>query len=52
MSNSCVNTYDGPRTAVDQTVTVPEATHFALDGTRFGLCPAGEAPESLRKLAR
>ncbi len=52
VSNSCVNTYDGSRAAVDQTVTVPEATHFALDGTRFGLCPAGEAPESLRTLTR
>ena len=52
VSNSCENTYNGSRTTQAQTISVPDATHFTLDGQSFAMCSAGEAPADLEKLAR
>ena len=51
VSNSCVNTYDGSRTAEAQTVTVPDSDSFRQNGQTFRRCPSSEVPKALRRLA-
>lgn len=52
VSNSCENTYDGTRTAEQQSITVSDATHFTLAGQKFRKCPSGAAPYDFQKSAR
>lgn len=52
VDQSCENTYDRTRTTEPQTIAVSDAGSFTLGKERFRLCPRGEAPDELERLAR
>ena len=52
VSNSCVNSYDGSRTAETLVIGVPDRVHFTVAGNRFGACPMAQVPAALRRLVR
>lgn len=42
--NSCVNTYDGSRSAQILTMTVTDEVHFTVEGKRFASCSTAQVP--------